>query len=161
MKTLKIIAAIVIPFVLISSKCKQTKTEGFVQEAKVQTTNGGVYGSGSTTNYSVLFSNEVKDTLIFDSILIDAGNNKVYKRVANQNGWGLRKVKNGQFYFDIRFLSGERVQADGTIEFVEIPTYSKPEIMGENQAVIFGRYGKKEALIQIEKFELIETVNMP
>ena len=161
MKTIKKISLFIIPLVLISAKCREAKTKEFVKSATVKTINGGVYGSGYSTTYKVLFTEKVKKELSFDSIYISAGNKAAYKKVAKENGWGLRKMESGSYEFTCQFSGGAKMQADGTIKEIIIPTYNKPVRMGENQGILYGKYNGKNAVVFIPKFQLQESVNMP
>lgn len=161
MKAFKNISLLIIPLILVSAKCKEAKTEEFVKTAAVRTINGGVYGSGYSTTYKILFTDKVKNDLSFDSILISAGNGKVYKKKANENGWGLKKLESGNYEFACQFSGGDKMQADGSIKNIIIPTYIKPTVMNDNQGLMYGKYGDKKATVVINKFQLQESVNMP
>jgi hypothetical protein len=161
MKALKKISLLLIPIVFISAKCKEAKTKEFVQKATVKTINGGVYGSGYSTTYKVIFTEKVKKELSFDSIFISSGNGTAYKKVSNENGWGLKKLESGMYEFSCQFSGGEKMQADGSIKNIIIPTFPQPTRMGENQGLLYGKYNGKTAVISIDKFELQESINMP
>lgn len=145
---------------LLSAKCKEAKTEDFVKKATVRTINGGVYGSGYSTTYTVQFTDVVKKELTFDSIWIDAGNQRIYRRVSTENGWSLKRLENETYTFTTSFSGGEKVQANGSVKFIEIPSLQKPEEM-TTQGLIFGKYNGKRAVVKIEKFTLLENLNMP
>ena len=149
-----------LPLVLLSAKCKEAKTEDFVKSATVRTVNGGVYGSGYSTTYTVQFTDAVKKELTFDSIWIDAGNQRIYRRLASENGWSLKRLENETYTFTTSFSGGEKVQANGSVKFIEIPSLQKPEEMTK-QGMIFGKYNGKRAVVKIEKFTLLENLNMP
>lgn len=161
MKTIRPILLIALPLLLLSAKCKDAKTSGFVAKAEVHTINGGVYGSGYTVHYEITFRNTLDDVLTFDSMFFKADAQLAYKKVANENGWGLKKLEDGSYYLDAYFQGGDRMQASGEVINMEIPTHAKPKEMGDNEGIIYGKYGEKRAVVLIAKITRKESVNLP
>ena len=161
MKAFRPILLIALPLILLSAKCKEAKTDDFVEKAEVHTINGGVYGSGYTVHYEITFSNKLEDVLSFDSMFFKADSKLAYRRVAKENGWGLKKLEKGSYYLDAYFQGGDRMQASGEIINIDIPTHAKPKEMGENEGIIYGKYGKKRAIVLMPKLTQKESVNLP
>jgi len=161
MNAIKPLLLLTLPFLLLSAKCKEAKTENFVDKAEVHTVNGGVYGSGYSIHYEITFSPELTEELTFDSMILKADNESVYKRIARENAWGLKKLKDGKYYLDAYFQGGERMQASGEINEVIIPTYPMPKAMENKEGIVYGKYGKKNAVVLISKFTVKESVNLP
>lgn len=161
MKSFRLILLIALPLFLLSAKCREAKTADFIKKAEVHTINGGVYGSGYTVHYEITFNAALDQVMTFDSMYFKADSKSAYKRTARENGWGLKKLENGSYYLDAYFQGGDRMQAIGEVLNVEIPTHPKPKEMGENDGIIYGKYGKKKAVILISKLTQKESVNLP
>ncbi len=146
---------------LISAKCRTPDTSSFVAKAEKYTVAGGVYGSGYSLHYEILFTDKVKDSIAMDSIYISASTDKAYRKLASERGWGIRKTKEGVYFLDCIFNGGERMQSDGNIRMVQIIHYNKPAGMGENEGIIFGKYRGKAVTVAIKTFKRTEHISLP
>lgn len=146
---------------LVSAKCKQETSSALIAKAEKSTTFGGVYGSGFTTNYEVTFSKQATEEIVFDSVWIAVGKTEVYKSLALEKKYKFYKNEEGLPYFNFYFQGGERMQPNEEIINIEIPRFEKPAAMEENEAIIFGKYGKKKMKIAIAAFHKKENINMP
>ncbi len=147
--------------VLSSGKCNQKLPSDLVILASKKTVMGGVFGSGFSYNYTFIFNKLISDTLEIDSIFIKVDETICYKKL-HQNEF-IRVMKNEEnlYQVEISFQGGDRMQGNGEIIRIEIPTYPIPDSLKNYSSLIYGKYKFKPFVYGIDKISKGEDIFAP